>query len=476
MEAADRQHLSIISKALGQYELTPLLSWALRFFLRNRYESLLLTDSEGVIQFMDRGSEKLFGLGDGEAKGIHINKLVPDAVFPRVLETGYASIGRVLNLKGVNKISSAYPLVKNGEVIGSIGRVLFHSLEEYERVISETKRLKKEVRVLRQRERREYRALYTFEDIMGNSESLKDCIKLSERMAFVETDVLIAGESGTGKELFAQAIHNYSGPDRPFVRVNCPAIPFELAESEFFGYERGAFSGASRTGKKGKFEVADGGSIFLDEINSLPLSIQGKLLRVFQEREVEKIGGTKTEKLNFRIIATTNTDLQQAVKAGTFREDLYYRIAKTSIHLPPLRDRIEDIPVYITHFLTAINKRFGTDFKRASEEVLKCFGRYHWPGNVRQLISVLEQACLEKWTGESLSKDALPDWLWSTEDKVTAFGRAKEQLNETHKSLIRKALKDTNGNKRQAAKALGMSRSTFYTKLKEYNIHYNPSE
>lgn len=466
--------MKILGEMLGDYGFSSANLQALRFFFRNVYESLIVVNKRGEFEFMDRGSEKLFGFSEGGAKGLNILELLPDTTLPRVLETGYPSIGKVLNVKGVRKISSSYPLLKDGKVVGAIGRVLFHSLEEVERITTEMNQLTKEVKSLRQRQNSEHRAVHTFESILGQSPVIQKSTKLSKRISMVNTDVLITGESGTGKELFAQSIHNFSNPKRPFVRVNCPAIPFELAESELFGYEKGAFSGASSSGKQGKFELADQGTIFLDEINSLPLSIQAKLLRVFQEREVERLGGTKIKKISFRIIATSNVDLKQAVADGKFREDLYYRIARTSINVPPLRKRKEDIPIFINHFLKIINKQFCTRFKNLSTEALECFMRYDWPGNVRDLINVLEQASLQKWEGEEISINCLPDELTIRSIPRRNFSlsamESQKPIKETEKTMILQALKTTNGNKRKAAQLLCIPRSTFYNKLKEYRI------
>lgn len=468
MNSKENEHLEIIREALGPYGFSGLTTLALRFFLRNAYESLVITDREGRIKFMDYGSEKLFGLPKGGAFEFKITDLLPDSFLPRVIETGYASIGRVLNVKGVKKISSSYPLIKDGEVIGAIGRVLFHSLEEAERINEELKKLRREVRSLRQKEQNEYSAVYKFENIMGQSSAIKSCIKMGKKIAIVNADVLISGESGTGKELLAQAIHNFRGSENPFVRINCPAIPFELAESELFGYEKGAFSGADRAGKKGKFETAEGGTIFLDEINSLPLSIQAKLLRVLQEREVEKVGGTIPKRVNFRVIAATNIDLKKAMKTGTFREDLYYRIARTAITIPPLRQRKEDIPIYVNHFLQAINKRFGTQFRGVSKDAIACLLENDWPGNVRDLINILEQACLKEWTGSELSISSFPEDI--NKGYYKANKALKKELNDQEKLKITEALKKSGGNKRKAASILGMPRSTFYNKLKKYKI------
>lgn len=468
MKRNEIELISTIRNALGEYELTPLITWALRFFLRNAYESLVIVDRQGHVQFMDNGSEKLFGIPRGGAHGLDINDLLPDTILPRVLQTGYPSAGRVLNVRGVNKISSSYPLMKGGRVIGAIGRVLFHSLEEVEKINEEATRLRQEVKSMRQRERNVYRAPYTLDHILGTSPALKECVHMAEKIAKVNADVLLSGESGTGKELFAQAIHNLGRPERPFVRVNCPAIPLELAESEFFGYERGAFTGADPSGRKGKFEAANNGTVFLDEVNSLPLSIQAKLLRVIQEREVEKLGSTRSRKLDFKIIAATNVDLKRAVEAGSFRKDLYYRIARTAIDVPPLRSRREDIPVYVRHFLVAINQRFGTGFKGLSREALSCMIEYDWPGNVRDLVNALEQACLKTWTGEELPLDSLPSDVIA--GRLKGEGRStaclREEMAGREITMILETLKAAGGNKKKAAAMLRIPRSTLYNKLK----------
>lgn len=463
----------VLEEELGGYQLSPLIFLALKFFFKNPYESLVIVDKEKKVTFMDRGSEKLFGLSPGEAMGINIEELIPDTVLPRVLETGYPSIGRLLNVKDTSKISSAYPLIKNGEVVGALGRLLFRSLEEVERIHTEMSRLRREVRDLRERQVHQHFALYTFEDILGTSRTMRDCIKMAEKVAMTETDVIILGESGTGKELFAQAIHNDSNPKGPFVRVNCPAIPLELAESELFGYEKGAFSGANLSGKQGKFELAHKGTIFLDELGSMPQVIQAKLLRILQERETERLGGTKIRKLKFRVIAATNVDLKKAVEKGRFRKDLYYRIAKTAIYIPPLRERKEDIPAYVNHYLKVINRQFGTHFKKLSDEALDSFINYGWPGNVRDLINVIEQACLKEWEGHEISKRCLPGELCNTfphPDAHLSPVEFRKGIKDTERVLITRALTQTNGNKRKAASLLRMPRSTFYNKLKKYGL------
>jgi len=446
MNGGGEKLLKVFEEVLKGYAFSPIIARTLRFFLRNPYESLVIINREGKLEFMDRGSEKLLALSEGEAMGRDIRDFVPESDLPRVLNTGIPFIGKVVEVKGFQGIGSTYPLIQDGEVIGAIGRLFFRSLEEVERINTEMSRLKREVKSLRTRQRHDHYALYTFENIIGVSAA----IKLAKKIATIETDVLINGESGTGKELFAQAIHNSINPKRPFVRVNSPAIPFELAESELFGYEKGAFSGASPTGKQGKFELAHNGTIFLD-----------------------RLGGTRAKKVRFRLIAATNADLRKLVVDGKFREDLYFRIAKATISIPPLRERKGDIPFYVDHFLKSINKQFGTHFVRLTGDALSCFIDYAWPGNVRELINVLEQACLKKWTGEEIPKRCLPDDLTdSSSQKDLALTPAgfKAGVRQRERTLILHALNQTNGNRRKAASALGMPRSTFYKKLKDHNI------
>ena len=478
MGESKKEFLNVLENVLRNYSFSPVIAWALRFFLRNPYESIVIVDKNGLFEFMDRGSEKLFNLPEGGAKKKKVMELIPDSALPRVLETGVPVVGRIFDVKGLKKIGSAYPLVKDGEIIGAIGRLISRSLEEMERVQREMDSLKRKLSHLQQRQEEHLRAFYTFDNIVGASPAIKEAIKLAKKLSAIDTDVLILGESGTGKELFAHAIHNYTNPERPFVRVNCPTIPFELAESELFGYEKGAFTGAKPEGKKGKFELAKNGTIFLDEVNSLPLSIQAKLLRVLQEREIERLGSSHIQKVNFRLIATSNVDLKKGVIEGKFREDLYYRIAKAVIYIPPLRDRKEDIETYISYFLKAINNRFGTHFKRATEEAFKCMTNYKWPGNVRELINILEQACLKAWEGEEIPASSLPSDLFrsSTPFITTQSNPIKKEIEEREKDLILQVLKQTKGNKRKASSLLGMPRSTLYNKIKKYNLAKNISE
>lgn len=472
MKPRDQDFIEILKTALGRYGETSLIAWAIRFFLHNPYESLVIVNKDGMFEYMDKGSEKFFGLGEGGAKGIKARDLIETSMLPKVLESGSPMIGKVFDVNGQRKIGSAYPLIRDGKLIGAMGRLIFHSLDEVDRINRQVSLLEKEVKSLRQRERQHHRALYTFEKILGRSENIRECITLARKAALTRADVLICGESGTGKELFAHAIHNYQDPEAPFVSVNSPAIPFELAESELFGYKKGAFSGASSDGKPGKFELANNGTLFLDEISSLPLSIQAKLLRVLEQREIQPLGDTRTRKVSFHLICATNVDLKKLVEEGKFRNDLYYRIAKITIRIDPLRKRKEDVPVLARHILTAINRRFNTRFQSISQPALAALMNHSWVGNVRELINCLEQACLKTWDGKEIVLESLPPEIKDkpAKEEADSIMSFKKGRSDTEKRLILQALEETGGNRRKAASLLNMPRSTFYKKLNEYKL------
>lgn len=473
MNGRKRDFMKIIEQALEPYGYTPLIAYAIRFFLRNPYESLAIVDKKGNYEFLDRGSEKFFRLPEGGAKGRYATDLIENSLFPEVLKKRTPIIGKIYNIsRNERRIGSAFPIIKDGELLGAVGQVIFRSVDEVERLSKQLSLMKRELHSLRQRQKQQHSAIYTFDNILGVSSNIKQCIELAKKAAVTDSDVLITGESGTGKELFAQAIHNFADPDRPFVSVNSPAIPFDLAESELFGYKRGAFSGAAPDGKPGKLELANNGTLFLDEIGTLPLSIQAKLLRALEQKEIDVLGDTKSTRVKFRLISATNSDLKKLSNEGKFRRDLYYRLAKITIQIDPLRNRREDIPIISNHYLNLINDHIGTQFKRLSDEVLQCFMNYDWLGNTRELINALEQACLKKWKGKEITLDCLPSEIGqsSSSEGYSVLSTYKSVKTNVERELILQALQKTDGNKRRAAILLGMPRTTFYKKLKELHI------
>lgn len=311
---------------------------------------------------------------------------------------------------------------------------------------------------------------YSFHNIIGNSHQMRDVYEQVAQVARTNTTVLLRGESGTGKELIAEAIHyNSLRNNKPFIRVNCAAVPENLIESEFFGYEKGAFTGAM-TRKKGRFELADGGTIFLDEVGELSPSTQVKLLRVLQDQTFERVGGTETIKIDERVIAATNANLEELMARGKFREDLYYRLNVFSIILPPLRDRKTDILLLADHFMLKYGRQHSKAIKRISTPAIDMFMRYHWPGNVRELENCIERAVLV-CEDQVIHSYHLPPTLQTAESSNTV---PRLSLNEAmasyEKELIQDALKTTRGNCARAARLLDATERIIGYKIKKYGI------
>ncbi|MGI6225069.1 MAG: sigma-54-dependent Fis family transcriptional regulator [Peptococcales bacterium] len=309
-----------------------------------------------------------------------------------------------------------------------------------------------------------HHAKYDFDFIIGRSQKILDAIKLAKRAAQSDSIVLLQGESGTGKELFAHAIHNQSlRKENPFIPLNCGAIPETLIESEFFGYEPGAFTGAKAQGQIGKFELANNGTLFLDEISELPIESQTTLLRVLQDHTITRIGGIKPVPIDVRIITATNKNLQEEIQKGKFRLDLFYRINVINIDIPPLRERPEDIDILTHYYLSKLGNKFHHSFVKVSPEVRDIFLHYQWPGNVRELINILERA-LHLIDEDLILPEHLPQQLKNVQNSKSLL------LENVEERLIRSALLETGNNISQAAELLGIGRATLYRKLEKYQV------
>jgi transcriptional regulator with PAS, ATPase and Fis domain len=329
----------------------------------------------------------------------------------------------------------------------------------------EERRLRHEVSTLRN----ELRTRYHFESIIGKSRAMQEVFALIEHVAGSRSTVMIYGKSGTGKELVAKAIHyNSQRAAKPFVAVNCAAIPAELLESELFGHEKGAFTGAIAT-KVGKFELATGGSLFLDEVGSMRLDLQAKILRALQEREIERVGGTRTIKIDVRVIAATNRDLKKAVEESTFREDLYYRLNVVPITLPDLKDRQEDIPLLANHFMQKFAKESNPAIHEISKEAMAILLSYPWPGNVRELENVIERA-VTLGHGPAIQPSDLPSHLAGGAGPVEKALVQEATLEDLERDYIKAVLRQTKGHQIRAAAILGIDRRTLYRKIRRYNI------
>ncbi len=314
----------------------------------------------------------------------------------------------------------------------------------------------------------ESQASFGFGNLIGESRVMREFFSLMRKVADTPANILISGESGTGKELVARAIHFESGRGgRPFVPLNCAAIPEALLESELFGHVRGAFTGA-HSDKKGLLETAHGGTIFLDEISEMPLVTQAKLLRVLQDGEVRPVGGTRTVRVDARVLSATNRNLEEEIKSGSFREDLFYRLNVIHLRLPPLRERAEDIPLLAGHFIRKCAGRTGKEVKGITEAALKLLLNYSWPGNVRELENVIERAMI-LGRGKEIRPVDLPDTIRGWEEVVVEEAlQERSSLDELERDYILKVLEETGGNKQRAAQILGIDRKTLYRKLEQY--------
>ncbi len=345
------------------------------------------------------------------------------------------------------------------------------NMEEFVLIIdraSEQILLKKEVELLR----KEVQQRYSFGNIIGKSPQMQKVFQLIKQVANTSSNVIIYGKSGTGKELVAKAIH-YNSPrkDKPFIAVNCSAIPESLLESELFGHEKGAFTGAVSS-RKGLFEEANGGTIFLDEVGDMSLAMQAKLLRVIEDKEIRAVGSDKPRKIDVRIIAATHKDLEKAVKEGTFREDLFYRLNVIPIYLPELRERVEDIPLLVEYFLKKYGEEAGRPNIRISREALACMMKYSWPGNVRELENLIERLVVLS-PGDEITVNDLPEYIrvCKAETLVEELTLGERiTLEELEKRYILKVLRETGWHKSNAAKILGIDRRTLYRKIEEYKL------
>ena len=346
-----------------------------------------------------------------------------------------------------------------------VERVLAHRSDRRERM-----RLGEENQYLREEIEDRYG------EIVGTSLQIQQILATVEKVGAADSSVLIYGESGTGKELVARAIHNRSGRrEGPFVKVNCGALPHDLVESELFGHEKGAFTGAVRL-KKGKFELAGGGTIFLDEIGDIPLATQVNLLRVLQEKEFDRVGGERTLETDVRVVAATNRHLKEMVQEGSFREDLFYRLEVIPVHIPPLRERRDDIPILVDHFLTKKCREINLPLRRLSNEAVQVLSSYPWPGNVRELENIIERTVVLV-DSEVIGPNDLPlagaDETRAEAGETAASGGElglNERLESLEKELIVQAMTDSQGVKTQAAELLGIKTSALYYKLDKYGV------
>lgn len=451
--------------------------------------SVALFDAQGRYVAVNDGWRRKYREDGGdvwELEGHDVLEFVPDSLVHDVIRTKKPISGMsFLPEAGTARmlVANYLPLFRGGELIGVAMYSIFNDRREAEHFYTGMQRFRSQLEYYQREVTQLQKTRYTIDSITGAGKAVRELKAKIVKAAGTPSVVLIEGETGSGKELVAQAIHNLSArSDQPFVRLNCTTIPPNLAESELFGYEGGSFTGAARNGKIGKFEAANNGSIFLDEINSLPLEIQPKLLRVLQEKEVEHVGGTRSIPINVRVIAATNMPLQDMVEAGEFRRDLYYRLNVFNIHVPALRERKDDLPILVSSLIDNLNASLGTEIEQISDEALKLFSLYDWPGNIRELRNVLERAMNWKTKGVLWPEDFLgyfanhsdmaPEEYLGGGGDFTPFMQFdyRGAMEYFEKKYFSEILGRYRGNKKAAAEHIGLSRAMFYRKLEKYGL------
>lgn len=443
-------------------------------------------DENGVIIIMNKAFIEYYGEPSFKSFiGKKLTEFDHSTRLPIILKNGIPEIGmRHRFATGKVVTVDRIPILESGKIIGGIGIIVPDDIENMPQASQIRQSIIQAIRP-DWKPTFETRSLlnnsrYRIDDIISKSSVINHFKKRAESFAAIDLPVLISGESGVGKELFAHSVHHLSArADKPFVSINCSAIPETLLESELFGYESGAFTGASKDGKKGKFEMAHGGTIFLDEIGDLPLQMQAKLLRVLQENQIEKIGNPETIDIDVRVIAATNHNLLDSIKNQQFRSDLYYRLNVLNLNVPPLRDRKEDIPLLIEHFRSLFFQKTGI-YKDINDDVFQILESYYWPGNVRELKNIVFRLLVIA-EGDRVTKDLVPEEIISEimngmtkQVSVDEIEKPDVTLSHILKDIEAKVIHDTllicGQNKSKAADMLGIQRMTLYRKLKELGI------
>ncbi len=439
--------------------------------IESDYDGIVVVDPDGIITMFNKAYEDFIDVPKEKAIGRHVTEVIENTRMHIVVKTGVPELGQIQKICGHEMICNRIPIVKDGKIWGALGKVMFRDVKEFKSFVEKINKFQSELDYYKDMVSKIQGMQYSFDQIIGSSPEMQELKKMAKRVAQSSSTVLIRGESGTGKELFAQSIH-YLSPRKngPFIKVNCSAIPENLLESELFGYEEGAFTGAKKGGKLGKFELANKGTILLDEIGDMPLNMQIKLLRVLQEKEIERVGGTTAIPLDVRVIAATNRNLEELIEEGKFRLDLYYRLNIVELKIPPLRQHKSDLPELIQFLLEKIAAKMGCPVPSISQEAMKVIMNYDWPGNVRELENVLER-CLNFLENNEIRESNLPYHIRNyLQGQQRNSLELKEHKQEAERLAIINALKLCGGNKVKAAKMLGISRASIYQKIEKYGI------
>jgi transcriptional regulator with PAS, ATPase and Fis domain len=448
------------------------LARVLELIVDNVYSGIIVCDSDSRILYINKFYADLLQTTREKARGQHIKNFFPASRLPGVVETGEVELGRKCSLRAdIALLVNRIPVKIGNRTVGVVLQTVFKDYAEINELMARLSLLQREVNYYKRGLDSVLSATFDFDAIIGKNGRLLEAKRLAEKYAKTDGAVLVQGPTGSGKELFAHAIHLASGRRRgAFVCVNCAAIPRELLESELFGYEEGAFTGARRRGKAGRIELADHGTLFLDEIGDLPLNAQAKLLRVLEAGRFERLGGLKPVQVDFRLVAATNRDLRSMIHGNEFREDLFYRLNTMTVNIPPLLERSEDIPELAHHFFVALER----PQLKITERAMQAMKSYSWPGNIRELRNVIERA-ISLVEADAIDVDQLPEEIGFPKTGKTKMSgipdtTLAEEMASLEKKLLERALAQTKKNMVKAAKTLGISRSTLYEKCRRYEI------
>jgi len=444
----------------------------LELIMDNIYNGIVVTDADGYIIYFNKPYGQFLGVDPALQIGRHITAVIENTRMHIVAKTGIAEINEPHSINGQTMVVQRIPIKENGKVVATFGQVMFKHVSDVGKLARELDLLQSKLK-LYEEELLSLRAeRYTFDSILGTNPVITGLKKEALRAAETSFPVLLTGESGTGKEMFAQAIHNASSRRlHPFIRINCASIPKELFESELFGYEKGAFTGASSTGKHGKLELGRKGTVFLDEIGDLPLEMQPKILRVLEEKELERIGGATPIKLDFRLIAASNQPLEEMVSGGRFRKDLFYRLNVIRLNIPPLRERRDDIITIARNLLQRMAEELPFRETKINPDAEALFLDYDWPGNVRELINVLSRVSCQLEQEIIMPYDLPLSMRGGGRVSQGSGGTSLDTaIDAAGKDAIIRALKSAGGNKTAAAASLGIHRTQLYKKMKKYGL------
>lgn len=441
----------------------------LKAILNFIHEGVISVNAEGIITQFNQAAENILGVKAHLIIGEHLKDVFPELNWDEVSKYGKYNLNQLVTVRNTTLLANRIPIIIDQKPQGVVS-----TFQRVDSILQAEERIRKELHT------RGLVPRFDFSDIISNSPIMKNIIKLARQYSLTDSTILITGESGTGKEIIAHSIHQNSNRRKgPFVAINCAAVPEQLLESELFGYDEGAFTGAKKGGKHGMFELAHNGTIFLDEIGDMPVSLQTRLLRVIQAKEVMRVGGEKIIPVDVRIIAATNQDLQHSIQQGKFRQDLYYRINVLNLNLPPLRNRPGDIPLLLKYFTEKYCRRYQKTFPEIPGKLLEKCQRYPWPGNVRELENFAERLVI---SGESMfhEEEFVEQFLLQTDAPITSsppladrenddlvVSLKVKELQQMEDDIIREVYEMTGRNKNQTAQLLGISRTTVWKKMKK---------